>query len=478
MTRIVTITLITFLLPVICPAQSTIKTFEKTYGGSGFDEGHFFSLTPDGGFIITGLTKSFGDTLGDTYLIKTDGEGTVTWSAVSGGDSLDGGNSVFQTMDGGYIVTNHTESYGAGDCDALVFKTDATGNQEWSRTYGDIFDDVGYEGIQTMDGGYAITGITETDADRSGNAFLAKYDNAGQTVWIKSYGNWQADVAERLLQTSDGGFILAGMSTFPASGPKDILVIKTDADGNLQWSKNYGGDGFEEAYGRAATVDGGFVVSGFTTSFGGSEDAYLIKINGDGELQWSRVYGGEKQDRAYAVAQASDGGFILTGCTGSFGDTLNDLLLLKTDSYGNQLWLKTFGGAKRDEGRWVVARPDGGYTAIGTTESMGNGSSDFYLVKTDDEGAITSDETLAGASGMVNISPNPFDSYFMIRQSGTPEELNFSLFDVTGKLIEEQSGITSQEIKVLRNNISSGVYFYEVTDQNHLVLGKGKLIAE
>lgn len=469
----------TLLFSLFAYSQAPIQTFEKTYGGSNLDEGHFFSVTSDGGYIITGLSESFGDSLGNTYLIKTNSNGEEQWHTISGGDELDGGNSVFQTADGGYFITNHTESYGAGDCDSYIFKTDENGNMVWSNTYGDIYDDAGYEGIQTIDGGYAVTGLTVTDDDMQGNTFLAKYTAAGETEWVKTFGDSGIDLSERMLQTPDGGFLLAGMTTFPSNGPEDIAVIKTDAAGNLQWSKHFGGDGYEEAYGLAATADGGYVISGFSTSFStNNDDAYLVKINSDGNLAWSRAYGGTRQDRAYAVAQANDGGFILTGTTASFGDTLSDLLMLKTDVFGNQLWMKSFGGTKKDEGRWVITCADGGYAAIGTTESSGNGNADFYFVKTDDAGNVSATADPAAANSSIDIFPNPFKSSFTIHQSGKQEKINFSLYDVTGKLVEELLNISSAETEIAPCHLTGGIYFYKIFNDEHLLLSAGKLVAE
>ncbi|MEO6169108.1 MAG: T9SS type A sorting domain-containing protein [Chitinophagales bacterium] len=466
------------LVTIAAHSQSPVKTFEKTFGGTGYDEGHFISATDNGGYIITGLSESFDDTLGSTYLIETDSLGEMNWFTTKGGNDLDGGNSVIQTTDGGYFVTNHTESFGAGDCDAYIFKTDNAGNELWSTTYGDIYDDIGHQGIQTTDGGFAITGVSVTDLNPLGNALLGRYNSGGELTWINFYGDSGVDITERLLETQDGGFILAGMTSAPASGPEDILVVKTDNSGNLEWSKNFGGDSYEEAYGLAATADGGFVVSGFTSSFGaGAADAWLLKINEEGILQWSQTYGGAGEDRAYAVAETFDGGFILTGLTGSFGDTLNDLFMLRTDALGNQLWIKTFGGDKADEGRWVLACDDGGYAAIGTTRSKGNGDADVYFVKTDDAGNITATELPESASSTIQINPNPFSSFFTIRQESKIQAIDFALYDVTGKLIQEQLNLTSATTQIQRRNLQSGIYFYKIFDQHQTLLSTGKIIA-
>ncbi|MDB5284038.1 MAG: hypothetical protein JWO06_3113, partial [Bacteroidota bacterium] len=290
-----------FFGDMLC-AQAT--TFAKTYGFSDYEIGFCLSGTPDGGFIFSGQTMSFGDSHGDTYVVKVDSDGIQQWAKKYGGSEEDGGNSVVPTADGGYFVTNHTESIGNGECDSWVFKTDAEGNVIWAQTYGYSLDDVGYHGIQTSDGRYVVTGLVHNLPDTLGDAFIARYDTDGTPLWVQSYITLKGDEGYRIVESRDNGFIVAGQTTDSTNGPEDMLLFKTDTGGNLIWTKKIGGAGYEEAYGLIATKDGNYMAAGFTTSFSLSEDAYLVKFDSAGNILWDKTYGGTtRDDRAYSVAE-------------------------------------------------------------------------------------------------------------------------------------------------------------------------------
>ena len=164
------------------------------------------------------------------------------------------------------------------------------------------------------------------------------------TYFAKTYGRTKYDYASSVQQTSDGGYIVAGYTgSFGAGG--DIFLIKTDASGNVIWAKTYGGTGYEEAFSVQQTSDGVYIVAGYTYSFGaGCRDIFLIKTDANGNVQWAKTYGGTDYDRASSVQQTSDGGYIVAGYTESFGVGGSDVFLVKTDANGNIQWAKTYGG--------------------------------------------------------------------------------------------------------------------------------------
>jgi ribosomal protein S11 len=260
------------------------RSFAKTYGGTYRDYASSVQQTSDGGYIVAGGTTSFGAGLSDVFLVKTDASGNIIWAKTYGGTNSDWAFSVQQTSDGGYIVAGRTYSFGAGEDDAFLVKTDASGNIIWAKTYGG-------------------TG----------------YDNASSVQ-----------------QTSDGGYIVAGWTYSFGAGDYDIFLIKTDANGNIIWAKTYGGTDDDRAYSVQQTSDGGYIVAGYTASFGaGFYDIFLIKTDANGNLQWAKTYGEMDDDWASSVQQTSDGGYIVAGGTTSFGAGWSDFFLIKTDANGS-----------------------------------------------------------------------------------------------------------------------------------------------
>jgi hypothetical protein len=301
----------------------------KTYGGASDDEAYSVQQTSDGGYIVAGATTSFGAGGNDILLIKTDAFGNVQWAKAYGGINADFAYSVQQTSDGGYIVAGETYSFGTGG-DILLIKTDANGNLEWAKTYGGTGTERASSVQQTSDGGYILAGTTNSFGAGSNDFFLIKTNAFGNVQWAKTYGEAGGDGAYSVQQTSDGGYIVAGYTDSFGAGINDILLIKINASGNLQWAKTYGGTNWDEALSVQQTSDGGYIVAGNTRSFGaGLDDIFLIKTDVNGNIQWAKTYGGAIYDRAYSVQQTSDGGYIVAG------ETYPRVFLIKTDANGD-----------------------------------------------------------------------------------------------------------------------------------------------
>jgi uncharacterized delta-60 repeat protein len=382
------------------------KSFAKTYGRTSYDYAYSVQQTSDGGYIVAGGTISFGAGYIDIFLIKTDANGNLQWAKTYGGTSYEEAYSVQQTSDGGYIVAGYTRSFGAGANDVFLIKTDVSGNVQWAKTYGGTSYEEAYSVQQTSDGGYIVAGRTISFGAGSDDIFLIKTDASGNIIWAKTYGGTGWDRAYSVQQTSDGGYIVAGWTySFGASG--DIFLIKTDANGNIQWAKTYGGAGWNEAYSVQQTSDGGYIVAGWTNFFGGGNlDIFLIKTDANGNIQWAKTYGGTSNDWASSVQQTSNGGYIVAGYTYSFGAGGLDIFLIKTDANGNIQWAKTYGGTDWDSAYSVQQTSDGGYIVAGMTWSFGAGWYDAFLIKTDANGNIGSCSIVQNASPTVNtVSP-------------------------------------------------------------------------
>jgi hypothetical protein len=379
------------LLSAVCLVSlaSAQTSWWRTHGGSDYDWGSSVHQTSDGGYIIAGSTKSFGAGGSDLYLIKTDASGDTLWTRHYGGTNDDYGSSAQQTSDGGYIVAGRTESFGAGLADLHLIKTNASGDTLWTRTYGGTHDDWGSSAQQTSDGGYIIAGFTASFGAGARDVYLLKTDVNGDTLWTRTYGGSDYDHGSSVQQTSDGGYIIAGSTKSFGAGEYDIYLTKTNASGDTLWTRTYGGMNGDDGHSVQQTSDGGYIVTGYTFSLGaGGSDLYLIKTNANGDTLWTRTHGGTDSDGGNSVQQTSDGGYIVTGSTKSFGAGDWDVYLIKTNTSGDALWTRTHGGTDSDRGSSVQQTSDGGYIIAGSTRSFGAGGDDVYLIKTDSLGSV------------------------------------------------------------------------------------------
>jgi hypothetical protein len=362
----------------------------KTYGGQSTDRSYSVQITSDGGYIITGYTYSFGAGRADVYLIKTDINGNQQWYKTFGGSDDENGYSIQVTSDCGYIIVGNKYTFGAGELDVYLIKTDNNGNEQWYKTFGGAIDDYGWSVQQTSDGGYIIVGYTETlGVGYSDDVYLIKTDENGNQQWYKTFGGTGRDEGRSVQLTSDGGYIIVGNTSSFGAGNSDVYLIKTDENGNQQWYKTFGGSDDEHGSSVQQSLDGGYIITGYTESFGaGSRNVYLIKTDGNGNQQWYKTYGGPDYDWGLSIQPTSDGGYIIAGYTYSFGAGKSDVYLIKTDENGNQQWYKTFGGISYDYGYSVQQTSDGGYIVAGSTELFVNDYADVYLIKTDENGNV------------------------------------------------------------------------------------------
>jgi predicted secreted protein len=376
-------------------AEPHVDSWQKTFGGLQDDIGAAVLETSDGGYIMAGHTLSYGVGGMDLWMIKTDAKGNEIWSRTLGGKGDEFLTSVQQTSDDGYIMVGMTSSYGAGGMDLWMIKTDALGNKQWDKTFGGAWDDGGISVRQTKDGGFIATGATGSSGPSV--VWLIKTDALGNELWDKTLDSeedvGQMSTGSSVQQTDDGGYIVAGDSS-----KENILLIKTDSLGSKQWEKIFGGlqvDGTNvNANSRVLqTSDGGYIIDSYTSQNGfGGMDLWLIRTDAAGNEIWSKTFGGKGDDFGTAIQQTSDGGYIVAGHTSSYGAGGTDLWMIKTDAAGNEIWSRTFGGKGDDFGTAVQQTTDGSYIMTGRTSSYGAGGMDLWMIKTDANGSIEQDK--------------------------------------------------------------------------------------
>ncbi len=350
--------------------------WERTFGRSDeFDYFYYVDVTSDGGFIIAGSTLSYSrfDDYLDMWLVKTDSLGNEEWNKTFSvwGDEYQG-MCAHQTRDGGYILVGYARFSGK----IVLIKTDENGDLIWKKTFD------GYKGSyveETSDNGYIIAGTTE-DHD----VYLIKTDSNGNMVWNRTYGGDDLDRGYCVHETSEGGFIVTGLTfSYGHYGHGDVWLIKTDSLGNELWNKTfYAEEGPNVGYCVRETSDGGFIIAGETSMDFGQKDVYLIKTDCYGGLEWSRTFGGGGFDWARYVEETSDGGFILVGGTGSYSRYGgNDLWLIKTDRFGNKVLGRILGSSDSDRGYCVHEIGDNGFIVAGVKNFCSSSGAEGWLVK-------------------------------------------------------------------------------------------------
>ncbi len=309
--------------------------------------------------------------------------GVTTWARTYGGSNDDYASSIVQTSDGGYVFAGTTTSFGAGGNDFWVVKVDALGNIVWQKAYGGVGDDKGDPSsvVQTSDGGYAVAGRTNSFGAGSNDIWVIRLNSSGDLVWSKTYGGVNTDDARQIITTADGGFIVVGDTLSFGTGDWDAWLLKLNADGTISWQKTYGRNTLDQGFSVAQTSDGGYVVSGYV-SFA-NQDASILRLDSDGNMLWSRSYGGLSNDWASSIKTTTDGGFIVGGVQGDVG-----FWILKLDSSGAVQWQNGFSGLTPYNWTTVSQVGDGGYIFAASAQSFGAGLIDMLVVRLDSLGNI------------------------------------------------------------------------------------------
>ena len=403
---------------------SGVKTFANAWGGTGSDQFKSVVINSDGSYVLLGTAYSFSvDDENSAILIsKYSSEGVILWSKIWGGTGEERAFSIIATNDGGYLAVGYTCSYGAGFGDAVLLKYDTDGNLQWNKTWGGTLAnrgmDIAYSAVQSSDGNYVIVGMTESVGASESDGFILKASSTdGSTIWNKTWDGGYVDSYDSVIQQSDDTYIAVGRTNDEANG-SDILITKFNADGSIAWNKAWGGTDLEAAAMKVIRLSsGGFAIAGYTDAYGNDNtDAYIAKFTADGTMIWDQTWGGVGREHAESIVQTSDGGFNIVGEEDDSFGRYTDAFIARFDKDGIYKWGKVFTGPSEDVAMDIVSTPDDGYLVVGHSNSFGSGSDDGLMLRYKSDGSMNYCSTTKCNS--LEVSPqNPGGSFSSLSTS-------------------------------------------------------------
>lgn len=375
-------------LDIISAAPNTKKTFEKTYGGKYDDEAKSIIALKDG-YLLVGETQSFGEGNSDAYIIKVDKLGNKVYSAAYGGRNADVANAVVE-MDDGFMLAGTTGSFGNRVQSLYMLKITKDGNMAWQKGFYSDKDDyyAGNDLVKISDNNVLVAGTEDHVSFFSSevNIYLNAIDTQGKRNGIKRYGGEDPERANSIISVADG-YVIAGESDTWGHGRLDAYVIKIDKDGNRIWHNAFGFDDDETANQIIATRDGGYIIVGSTDSdYKTQKNVYVVKMSADGTREWQSFYGTRENDEGFGIVEAENG-YVIAGYTKGTENYDSNVYLLKIDNGGGLIWQRTYGSSKDDRASAII-KVDDGFVISGYSTSIESHSKDVYLLKVDKNGNI------------------------------------------------------------------------------------------
>lgn len=467
------------------------------------------SLTHDSGYaILSNNPDFFSHGLGDydNSITKIDKSGNIEWVKVYGELSNDIGRSIVQTKDSGFIVTGESNN------DLMLYKTDKFGRLLWFKKYGGPYSDEGNDVVETSDG-YLVVGCTHSFGS-SGDIYIIKTNTVGDTLWTRVLGSYDYDAAYSVIKLNNSDFAVCGWSGFSLSLSSDACILKIDGNGNLKWFRSLGGVDIDAFMSILKTSDNGFLLAGYSENIGaGDVDVLIVKTDSSGDVEWSKAYGDSMYDGIGDLIESYDGGYIMVGYSASLNYSP---MVIKIDSVGNLLWTRTY--SEYLSILSIFKTKDGGYITCGEYYDYSLSRNYSALMKTDNQfnsicfglqanltttvlnlSAVTESpyQTTAGSYNALTISdsayvaisidcisvlvkenspinefeifPNPVDD--IIRFEGLKNPINeVIIFDLMGKKIN--SAITYENDQLTISNIQDGIYMLRVQTDNAFLTKK------
>ncbi len=474
-------------IPFIAGAQTTPG---KTFGGAFNDVGYTVCFTNDGGFLLAGKTRTSHSSGEDMLMIRVNGNGDELWQQTFGWERQDMIRSIIPVQDG-FVMVGDVWEFGLGQLDIGLLKTDLFGNLVWHKLFGTNARDMGFNLLATNDGGFLVLGHSR-GYENAGDLLLIKTNDTGEEQWRKSYGSEYDDYGHELIQNADGSYFIIGSkgafyndvhANFK-NHDADMFLLKIDESGDEIWRKSIGGSEHEFGYSISEAEQEGLYVFGSTQSQGnGSFDMILAKTDSNGDVLWQNTYGGADFDQGISMSKNDNGELFLLGTTKSFGqENSTDLYLVKTDEAGEEIWSLTIGGDDNELAHKIIATPDSGCAVLGETKSFGEGMSDILFTKVNKHGIIEyfiSNIDLPYL-GKTVVYPNPLKSKgrVKIENSDTNKVYQMEIISMSGVNVKSFT-IYPPVYGFEVNTLTPGFYLYRISSKSDAsTVIKGKLIIQ
>ena len=445
-----------FIFPSIVHSQPEIL-WSKRFGGIGTDNTVSIIETENGEFVL----------VNGGNLLKLDSEGNLSWSVGLQGT----GKSVIQSNNGGFTVVGNMRG-NSGKINMMIEKFDSAGNLLWQTIRDDRDDEIGYDLQQNSDGRYFSIGYYHRYHSFSSSVLAMQFSDTGRILSRKLYSGGYVDWGESISQTSDGGYIVTGI----LGRDRNMFLMKLDSQGDSLWLKTYG-NGTNSGMDAIENSSNEFLAVGSAySSETSSTDLLIVKTDSEGDTLWTKLFGGEERETGYGVIESPVGGYIVVGDTGvgPHHEGGGDLWLMKIDEDGELLWSKTMGGSGNDGGRSIFNTQDGGFIVSGFLSDSDSTSPDAWVLRFSPEPSIGIDDSylkIPLSYVLLQNHPNPFNPVTNISYAlPISSEVSLIIYNILGdevaRLVDgfQQAG----EYKITWNasNVSSGIYFYRLRSSN------------
>ena len=485
-TRVILKKMIVITTLFICSYQLQAQTtpalkWAFTYPGIYSDIARQVMPTNDGGFVIVGESESYGPGIISTLLIKCDSTGVSEWSKTYGGSAFDLPTSVIQTSDNGFLIATYTTSFLPEGTNIRLIKTAYNGETQWAsvipNSNGCLISLSGCV-VETPDQGYLVAGYGWKDPNCN-QIMLFKQNHMGESEWVKEIGGASDDYGANIKLTNDGNIIIAGYTFSFGNGLCDGYLLKIDQNGDTIWTNITGGTDYDSYRFVRPTTDGGYIAVGSTQSYGKAEQGFVVKMDADGQVEWTTAHGGAGNEGFDGIVETPNHNFLIAGSTNSFGNGEHDFMIMRIDSNGELLGMETHGGVNEDFGTTIEKLSNGDYIAAGSY--WGDTYLDFWALCFEEDSIPTSikkyNEGSASNISFDGISPNPFTSQtridFQLYKTSTTK---IHLINLNG--IEEEevfSGMLSlgdHSIIYITQDLKPGIYLCRIQTDDSVVVKK------
>ena len=446
----------------------------RTYGALSQDEGHAIRQVHDSGLVVVGSTGSFGFGNSDVYLLKVGLNGDLLWSKTFTDTQVESGLDVRQTLDSGLIITGFTNSFGNGGYDVYLLRTDSLGNVLWEKSYGGADWDFGYKVAVLPDGGFLVIGDTYSFGSGNSDVYLIRTDENGDTLWTQTYGGPLEDYGRSVKETSSGGFVLAGGYSH-STADMDAWLLLTDAMGDTVWTSTVGGDSLDYARDVVETADLGYSAIGITQSYSPYSEMLHLKVDQNGMESWQNNWGQINDQEGHELILRNDGGFIAGGYTKTSGAGGKEFFTQRVASNGAYESGRTNGYPDDEEGFGLDSTNDGRIVMVGYIEGVGFGQKDVMVILADSTGDTGGSPPISIIDPLnvneqteeivdVSVYPNPFvqGTYIELGSGRGSLEWEISVNDITGRLVWIATGLRQDRVWFDGKALRPGVYMYRI----------------